>query len=142
MATHGGHRTHRNRWQPRSAVILSVDTDGGQTSEWSCVHQQPRLRWHLVLVFTINQQQPAPGSRGGEAAPTPIPDRGPDRGWAQHQPLRSREARLRFVLLQTSPLSTPRPTTTISRYYLIFIFTYLHMYICKLYIYLQKCVKG
>ena len=73
MATHGGHSgwTHRNRWQPHSAVILSVDTDGGQTSEWSGVHQQPRLRWHIVRVITINQQQPAPGSVGGRLPPPP-----------------------------------------------------------------------
>ena len=122
--------THRNRWQPRSAVILSVDTDGGQTSEWSCVHQQPRLRWHLVLVITINQQQPALGSVGGRLPPPPSQteaqtEAGPTTTTQQRGPAEVRTS-ADLATIYTTPY-----------YHNIYILSYLclhiSMYICILY---------
>ena len=90
--------------------------------------------------------------RGGRPPPPPVQERGGGRPHPHPRqrprqrlgppPPRSREARPRFVLLQTSPLHHAPLPIYLRRYYLTFIYTYLcNMYICILYSYLQSCMK-
>ena len=86
---------------------------------------------------------PPPVQERGEAAPTPIPDRGPDRGWAHHRHAAERPGR-------GSYFCRPRHYTT-PRYQYIYVDIILplstHIYAicisvyCTLYSYLQSCVK-
>ena len=140
-----GDTQHRNRWQPRSAVILSVDTRGG--AHLRVVMCTSAASAPVAPSACYYNKSAAACSRecGGEAAPTPIPDRGPDRGWAHHhhyaaeRPARgSYFCRPRYYLHHALLPQFLDIILSLSTH----IYVYLYTIYCIVCSYLQSSVKG